>query len=246
MSDKILVLFVFHKYDNIVENFFNKCIFKDDNVTFLVIANDLNYKFNLPEYVLTMNRKNIGRDFGGWSEGLLKNNLYKNYDKFIFLNSTIDGPYIPDDKNKTSVGKHITKKTNINWIDFFIAGLRNDVKLYGCTINNAYGSHVQSYAFSTDKEALEYLIKTEIFSITKYKSSARQAQENEIEMSRKILKNNWNIGCLLKCYADIDFRNLVLHDQLLHNDIMYDKYRNNLWNEYELIFVKGNRVKITS
>ena len=33
MSDKILVLFVFHKYDNIVANFFNKCIFKDDNIT---------------------------------------------------------------------------------------------------------------------------------------------------------------------------------------------------------------------
>ena len=29
-----------------------------------------------------MNRKNVGRDFGGWSEGLLKNNLYKDYDKF--------------------------------------------------------------------------------------------------------------------------------------------------------------------
>lgn len=246
MDDKILVLFVFHKFDKYVEKFFNKCIFKHDNISFLIIANDLSYKFNLPEYVITMNRRNAGRDFGGWSEGLLKNNLYKDYDKFIFLNSTIDGPFIPDDKNKTSVGKYINKTTDINWVDFFISGLRNDIKLFGCTINNAYGSHVQSYVFSMDKEALEYLIKTEIFSIKKYKNTARQAQENEIEMSRKIIKNNWNIGCLLKCYEDIDFRNLVLHDQLLHNDIMYDKYRNKIWNEYDLIFIKGNRVKITS
>ena len=89
---KVLVLYVFHKFNDSVDHFFKHCIFRDENIDFLIIANDINFKFNLvnlPEYVMTMVRKNIGRDFGGWSEGLLKDQLYKKYDKFIFANSTI-------------------------------------------------------------------------------------------------------------------------------------------------------------
>jgi len=42
MDDKILVLFVFHKFDKYVEKFFNKCIFKHDNISFLIIAKGYN------------------------------------------------------------------------------------------------------------------------------------------------------------------------------------------------------------
>jgi len=102
----------------------------------MIIANNKNYDFsklNLPDYVITMNRENKGRDFGGWSEGLLRNNLYKNYDKFIFANSTIIGPYLKDD--------------TIKWTDIFINGLSDNIKLFRCTINNAYFSHVQTYIY---------------------------------------------------------------------------------------------------
>ena len=37
-------------------------------------------------------RNNIGYDFGGWSNALLTNDLYKNYDNFIFANSSVIGP----------------------------------------------------------------------------------------------------------------------------------------------------------
>lgn len=28
------------------------------------------------------------------------------------------------------------------------------------------------------------------------------------------------------------------------NDIMYQKYKNKIWNLYEIVFVKGNRIKV--
>ena len=40
-------------------------------------------------------RENVGYDFGGWSEALLINNIYKKYDNFIFVNSSAIGPFIP-------------------------------------------------------------------------------------------------------------------------------------------------------
>lgn len=233
---KVLVLYVFHKYDKIVKHFFNNCIFKHDNIDFLIISNDINFDFSklkLPDYVITMNRENKGRDFGGWSEGLLRNNLYKKYDKFIFANSTMIGPFIKEKKL---------------WTDSFINGLSGNIKLFGSTINNAYFSHVQTYIFSMDKEALEYLIEKGKFTITNYPSTAREAQENEIFMSKDITDNGWNIGCLLKCYQGIDFtfKNIKKEElaNRLYGDIMFPQYRNVLWNEYDLIFIKGNRVKL--
>jgi hypothetical protein len=30
------------------------------------------------------------------------------------------------------------------------------------------------------------------------------------------------------------------------NDIMFEEYRGSIWNEYELVFIKGNRIKSIS
>ena len=128
--------------------------------------------------------------------------------------------------------------------------IKDNIKLFGSTINNAYHSHVQTYIFSLDKEALTYLIEIDRFSITKYLRSARDAQNNEILISKDITDKGWNIGCLLKCYHGFDFtfKNKSKKDygDKLHTDIMYEKYRNVLWNEYEVVFIKGNRIKVTS
>ncbi len=37
---KVLVLYVFHEYDDNVKIFLNNCIFKDNNIDFMVIANN--------------------------------------------------------------------------------------------------------------------------------------------------------------------------------------------------------------
>ena len=119
---KTLVSFVFHEYNSRVQAFIHNCIFEDDNVDFLIICN--NKKVNLPQldYVKIIKRDNIGYDFGGWSEGILTDNLYKNYDNFIFVNSSVLGPYLPC----YFKGK---------WTDVYLQGLTENVKLYGSTIN---------------------------------------------------------------------------------------------------------------
>jgi hypothetical protein len=67
-------------------------------------------------------------------------------------------------------------------------------------------------------------------------------------MSRKIIENNWNIGSLLPYYKNVDFtfKDKRPEDYNINflNDIMYTQYRNLLWNEYEVVFIKGNRIKI--
>ena len=233
-ENRILVLFIFHKYNNRVKKFIDKSIFYDKNIDFIIIINDKSIKFECPKYVKKYYRDNKGYDFGGWSDALLDNNLYRKYKYFIFVNSSVDGPYIKDKQKK--------------WTDIYIEGLKK-VNLFGSTINtiknpNKY-AHVQSYIFSMNNETLQYLINVGIFSRKYVKSFKECINNKEILMSKKILENNWNIGSLLPIYKNIDFRKD--NSKLIKlDDLMYQKYRNKYWNEYDLVFIKGNRVNITN
>jgi hypothetical protein len=239
-TGKLLVLYVFHIYNNRVKYFIDNCIFYDDNIDFIIISNDKNNNFDVPHYVKKIFRDNIGFDFGGWSYALLTDNLYKNYENFIFVNSSVIGPFI-------------TSYNKIKWTDIYLNGLQNNIKLFGSTINTIQNplekSHVQSYIFSMDKTTLQYLIDCEIFSINNYAKTMHEAVwYKEVLMSRKIIENNWNIGSLLKIYDGVDFtfKNKKPHEYNINflDDVMYEIYRNKIWNEYQLVFIKGNRVNI--
>jgi len=234
---RLLVLYVFHIYNNRVKHFIKNCIFNHPNVDFIIISNDKNNVFDVPDNVKTLFRDNIGYDFGGWSDALLINNLYKNYDKFIFVNSSVIGPFIPS---------YYKKK----WTDIYIDGLQNNVKLFGSSINTCENplelSHVQSYIFSMDKTTLQYLINCEIFSITNYaKTFVECIYQKEVLMSRKIIENNWNIGSLMNYYKDVDFtftnKKPEEYNIKFLGDVMFSEFKNKIWDIYGNVFIKGNR-----
>lgn len=63
-------------------------------------------------------------------------------------------------------------------------------------------------------------------------------------MSRKIIENGWNIGSLLPYYDNQDFTCTHVDDYKCKHtgDFMYKQCRYSLWNEYQLVFIKGNRM----
>lgn len=240
--EKILVLYVFHEMNKRVEMFFKKCIFKNDNIDFIVISNGYYDNLDLPSYVKVIRRDNIGFDFGGWSEGLLRDELYKNYEYFIFINSSVIGHFVP-------------KYYKDNWTSILINGLKEDedVKLFGITINTErdplFRSHIQSYLFCMNKNTLKFLIDKEIFSLKKYEETMEECVENkEILMSRLVIQNGWNIGSLCDYYKGVDFRfkEKKPHEYNLkfYSGMMDNKFRGKMWNEYELVFIKGNRIDL--
>jgi len=234
-----LVLYVFHEYNDIVKHFIKKAIFQDDKVEFLLIYNNENkIEIDKPDYVKLIYRNNEGYDFGGWSYGLLTNNLYKKYEKFIFVNSSVIGPFLkPDYEGK--------------WTDIFINGLTDDIKIFGSSINTCHdcslvtgvfnpASHVQSYLFCMNKDTVEFLIKKGIFSTTRYISDKMHViLLKEVNMSHVVLKEGWNIGCLLNCYKGYDFKDIT--NKTIYGNIITNDYYNKLWNEYETVFIKTNR-----
>lgn len=230
-----LVLYTFHKYDNNVEYFIKNGIFKDNTVDFIFIINDPSLSITLPDYVKIIKRINSGYDFGAWSEGLLTNNLYQNYDKFIFVNSSVIGPIVPP----YFKGK---------WTDIFTNGITDTIKLYGSTINsvglkNEDNKHVQSYAFCTDKIGIKILIDNEIFSLTNQISTHQDViNQKELKMSQEIISNNFNIGCILNYYKNFDFRINIFDKKLFHNLTHNRNYFNENLHPYEVIFIKDKYI----
>ena len=106
-----------------------------------------------------------------------------------------------------------------------------------------------SYIFSTNKETLEYLIECEIFSVTNYAKTFKEAIWNkEVLMSRKLIKNKWNIGSLHNYYKDVDFTfdktNPDNWNKPFLGDVMFRRFMNVRWNLDELVFIKGNRIPL--
>lgn len=227
---RTLVVYALHEYSEPVKMFIEKAVFKDDNVDFVFVCNN-QLNITVPNYVKVIYRENKGHDFGAWSEGLL--NRSQDYDYYICVNSTVDGPYYKGD-----------------WTQVYTKPLTNDLRLFGSTINCCTGPwckqfpywsgpHVQTYIFSMTHETMLYLSSSNIFSLTEYTSDKIQTVfEKEIGMSKKILDQGWNIGCLLPRYRNTDFRS-TNYNWL--DDLMYPPYENMYWKRTDLVFIKGNR-----
>jgi len=235
---RTLILYVFHIINSNVIHFCNNNIFEDPNYQFIIICNNLNLNLdilNIPSYVKIIKRHNIGYDFGGWSDALFKDNIYRLFDYYVFINSSVIGPFIPKNYKK-------------QWPTILTDGLNDSIKLYGSMINcgnewgdviDISGAHVQSFAFTTDRIGLNILINSKIFKLKEHSTNfVELIVNNEIRMSREIINNGFNIGCILKIYNNVDFRNInsttFYEDQMTQDNIK--KYT-----PYEVVFIKTNR-----
>jgi len=257
---KLIVLYVFHQYNERVEYFLKNAVFYDSEVDFYLISNDPDYLFEnnnyIPKYAKTLKRENIGYDFGGWSEAVLNNDIFKEYEYYLFVNYSVIGPFL-------------SRRYNKRWTDKYLEGLKDNVKLFGSTINTeGYAdvtipefsdfnsdrdptkmSHVQSYIFIMERETLHYLIDCEIFSTTNIAKNYPEAIcLKEINMSRKIIKKGWNIGSLLQYYEGVNFtfqsKKPEDYSFPFIGDVMDLKYRGRMWKDEELVFIKGNRIQL--
>lgn len=206
---KVLILYVFHELNHRVSFFLRNGLLQDDNYRFVIISNgckeieNLNFMNEYSNVFLFM-RENIGHDFRGWNEALflpesafsqkvIRSNSvqslesltdeddyhYKNYDKFIFINSTVSGPHLP----------YYVKD---NWIDSFLYRLEGNVGILGISANFMSGNtskkcdgyheslmkiisweyniqasdlvHIQSMCYALSKNALKELVSFNFFS----------------------------------------------------------------------------------
>jgi hypothetical protein len=205
---------------------------------------------DIPTYsnVNIIHRENKGFDFGAW-QSVIKNNIKRPYDYYIFINSSVEGPY--------SVGS--------SWLEHFLVLFKkdNNVKLVGTSINileSTWGdmksihgtkppySHVQSMFFILNNEGFNYLYSIGFFDdehiLNEKNDMSYMIINKEIMMSQLILKKNWNINSILSKYRDIDYRSLTHNINTSGEDPYYKgAYFGNTITPDEVIFYKGYRLK---
>ena len=230
-----------NQYKENLKFFLDKAIL--DYIDYYIIINgkctlDLPNKKN----ITIIYRKNEGFDFGAWSY-CVKKYIYKKYDYYIFINSSVRGPYLSN--------------PNEIWLEKFLKLFSNkDVKLVGTSINicsykKSYFkydppyTHVQSMFFILNNEGFNFLLNKQFFDDEEKLNKLNINQvilSKEITMSQLILKNNWNINCILPKYKDYDYRlikknfNTSGEDQYLKNTYFGDTIK-----PEEVIFFKINR-----
>jgi lipopolysaccharide biosynthesis protein len=145
--------------------------------------------------VSVINGHNRGYDFGGYKQSLENVNL-ENFDRYIFMNDTCRGPFIPN---------YVPE--SVNWLDMFLKDLNEKVKLVGPTwftdqnsnflkrtlkVGPGQNNHIQSWCFGLDKFALQLLIKHNKFD-AEGKTRKQIIKHHEIGMSRLLLDNGFQI-----------------------------------------------------
>ena len=184
----------------------------------------------IPEFIPTnikvLKKENHGYDFEAWYYGInyIDRNLYK---KFIFINSSCIGPFIP-------LWFH---NLNIHWTTCITNMLSEKVKLVGCTVNDDISEHIQSYFWCTDNIGLNILLENKILSKNNY-NFQNTIINLEVGMSKLIKEKGYEI----KGIAMNNMLNDNTHDIHFNN-----KYYGTTINPLEIIFYKNNRIntKIT-
>jgi hypothetical protein len=257
---KIAIIYAYYEknieYRTNLDFFLKKGVYaNDEHIDYFIVVNGIT-TYSFPHYsnVKVCYRENTGFDFAGYNYGINESNKTgKEYEYYIFINSTCRGPFLPEYCN------------HMKWTEPFIREFYkdSDVKMVGATINlllNDFKPHVQSYFFALKVDALNYVQQNGLFERI-YNKREEVIYNQEIELSLLLLRNGWNITCLVPEYQNINYAQLLYeykegttHQCIIKNNLIF--YTNKWYGDivfpeklcfgrdihpYEVIFIKTER-----
>jgi hypothetical protein len=211
-----------------------------DNVDYYIVING-ECTLEIPNLtnIKVIYRPNHGFDFGAW-QNVIKNYIQKKYEYYIFINSSVRGPYIE----------------NGVWLNEFIKLFETgpDVKMVGTTIhiyeNNSLipflgkgpYNHVQSMFFILNNDSYQYLSDVGFFddeeSLNQETCVWNIVIQKELKIGQILLKHGWNINCLLPKYRDLDYRTLAYNINTSSDPCFPNSYFGKTIQPHDVIFYK--------
>lgn len=253
-NNKYACLYVYYEKNNDYKDnfkyFLDNVLLKKDDIDYYIIINGI-CTVDLPnetQNIKIIRRENEGFDFGAWSY-CIKNYISKIYDYYIFINTSIKGPY----------------PSNIDWLPIYLDLFKtgpNNVKLVGTSINilsniseqykylyeyNGPYTHIQSMFFILDKEGFNILNNEKFFDdediLNKNKDISYIIFNKEVKMSQILLRKGYNINSILSKYKDIDYTKITKNFNTTSEDPYFkDAYFGNTISKEDVIFFKNNRL----
>ena len=218
----------------------NLCFFMRHGIVpdtdYILVVNGHKCSAKLPPGVKVLRRENTGGDFGAWGAALSSIGL-KTYTRFVFLNDTVRGPFLP---------RYI--QHNTTWVDLLTSRLGEKIKLVGPTMNSRPwgqitpgGKHVQSMCFCTDLKGLQILLRSQIFCV----SDTGSKNEGKSDDARKKFILEHEIGmsqALINAGYEVTSLQLSDNSAIPTGDIHFPgKYFGTTVHPLEVMFVKSER-----
>jgi hypothetical protein len=195
-----------------------------------------------------INIENKNNDFGALLE-FSKNKKALNFDAYVFINSSVRGPFMPTYYPS-------------RWYEILTSKLTNSVVIVGSSLNllpeNSFHSdyfkekfnfsppyiHVQTTAFALSSKGYRHLLKKGFFSVTENLSKNDVISHYEILLSQLLLNDGFSISSILPTYEEFSLskRDVVYFKTTKNGDPLYKSaFYGRTLSPLESIFIKTNR-----
>ncbi|KAM7216052.1 hypothetical protein V8F06_008525 [Rhypophila decipiens] len=175
---RTLILYAYSESDSARANiqfFITKGLHSTSDFIFIINGNNSVASLipSLPN-VRIISRENTCYDLGAFGEVLRQDDLYKQYTRFITLNASIRGPFLPMWTSKQC------------WKDIYLSRVTDETKLVGMTLNCKPRPHIQSMILATDQIGIAAML------------DPKQALAASVDDQ---FANNTNLVAFAGCYA---------------------------------------------
>lgn len=255
-NSKICVLYHYYEKDESyilnLRHFLKFGIMEAIDVYVIVAGGRCSIEIAPSDNLMVVSVENKNFDYGGYSDVLANVVDHSKYDYFIFVNSSVRGPFLPpyavNDKS---------------WFEYFIDLFSEDAGIVGVSINilnknsphyvnyerifqkESSLAHVQTPVFALRRESFQVLYDRKFFDVHNVWSRDEVISSYEINLSRVLVNAGWNLKCLLPEFNQFDYRHSDLKkdcpDFMLGDMLFEGHYLGRTVHPYESMFVKTGR-----
>jgi hypothetical protein len=256
VNDGVLVIYHYYEKDqSYIDNFlhFIQFAYRPELDFLIVIAGSCSIELPRASNIIYFEAENKNFDYGGYSQAMKALKFEKNYANFIFVNSSVRGPFLSPQHQKS-------------WVEILLDLYADGVGIVGTAISltpshhaisaiyhQKYGyaernknilAHVQSTCYVLSQEALRFLIDDGFYDVHESLSKDETVRDYEMRLSQILLDRDLNLKCMLPEYNKPDYRSLTheINPSAREGDSGFQhSYFGRTVHPYEAMFIKTSR-----
>ena len=252
------ILVVYHYYEkdqSYIDNLshFIRFAYQPKLNYLIVVAGHYSIELPQAQNITYFFSTNQSFDFGGYARAIKALQFDTNYEFFVFVNSSVRGPFLPAYCKRT-------------WVENLLDHFDHGIGVVGAAISltpshhaiaklyhEKYGfldrnrnllSHVQSTCYVLPQSVLLHLIAMGFYETCNSLSKDETIRDYEIRLSQIILDLDLNLKCLLPEYNNHDYRSLAhdINPFSREGDSGFEgTYFGRTAHPYEAMFIKTSR-----
>lgn len=256
MNDAVLVIYHYYEKDqSYIDNFlhFIQFAYRPEFNYLIVIAGSASIELPQASNIAYFYANNQNFDYGGYAQVIKGLKFETNYAHFIFVNSSVRGPFLPPHSQKTWANNLFDLCSNGVGIVGTAISLTPSHHAISKMYHEKYGyaernknilAHVQSTCYVLSQAVLCSLIKGGFYDVHEPLSKDETVRDYEMHLSQTLLAQGLNLKCMLPEYNKPDYRFLSheINPSSREGDSGFERsYFGRTVHPYEAMFIKTSR-----